>query len=74
MKASNEKLQDRAARILMDETGIDRCTAEKLLEDAGGDLRVALVMQETGLDRDKSAEFLKQSDFSIKDAIAKAGR
>jgi len=74
MKASNEKLQDRAVRILMNETGIDRSAAEKLLEDAGGDLRVALVMQETGLGRDKSAEFLKQSDFSIKDAIAKAGR
>ena len=74
MKASNEKLQDRAARILMDETGIERSAAEKLMEDAGGDLRVALVMQETGLDRDKSVEILKQSDFSIKDAIAKAGR
>ena len=74
MKASNEKLQDRAARILMDETGIERSAAEKLMEDAGGDLRVALVMQEAGLSREKSVELLKQSDFSIKDAIAKAGR
>jgi len=74
MKASNEKLQDRAARILMDETGIERSAAEKLMEDAGGDLRVALVMQEAGLNREKSVELLKQSDFSIKDAIAKAGR
>ena len=74
MKASNEKLQDRAVRIISEETGIERSAAEKLMEDAGGDLRVALVMQEAGLSREKAVELLKQSDFSIKDAIAKAGR
>ena len=38
MKASNEKLQDRAVRILMDETKVRESDAVKLMKDAGGDL------------------------------------
>ncbi|WP_109829854.1 N-acetylmuramic acid 6-phosphate etherase [Reichenbachiella versicolor] len=35
MQLSNEKLVDRAARMVMDETGADRATAEKLVEKYG---------------------------------------
>ncbi|MFT3744860.1 MAG: N-acetylmuramic acid 6-phosphate etherase [Pyrinomonadaceae bacterium] len=42
VKASNEKLRDRAVRILMAETNIDRFEAEELLEKANWNLPSAL--------------------------------
>jgi len=70
MKASNEKLQDRAMRILMGEVGLDENAAAELMKSAGNDLRVALVMQETGMDHDSALDLLKRSDYSIQKAIA----
>ena len=56
MRASNEKLQERAVRILMDEVGLNEAAAVARMEEAGGDLRVALVMSKAATDR-KSAEY-----------------
>ena len=43
MKAANEKLRDRAARILMTETGItDANEAETLLKDSNYSIREAI--------------------------------
>lgn len=64
MRASNEKLQDRAVRIVMDETGIDESAAARLMDDAGGDLRVALVMSKASTDR-KSAEHSLQEVLNV---------
>ena len=47
----NTKLRARAERILVAETGLAEEEARALLEQAGGDLRVALVMQQTGSPR-----------------------
>jgi N-acetylmuramic acid 6-phosphate etherase len=70
MKASNEKLQDRAVRILMDEAGIDEGSAAKLMEDAGGDLRVALVMTKAGISDDDARLALRDNDHVVERAIA----
>ena len=70
MKASNEKLQDRAVRIVMDEVGIDRGAAEKLMEDAGGDLRVALVMQQASVKADDARSALERNGHVVERAIA----
>jgi N-acetylmuramic acid 6-phosphate etherase len=43
VRAGNKKLRARAARILMTETGLNENEAAQALEEAGGDLRVALV-------------------------------
>ena len=64
MKASNEKLQDRAVRILMDETGLEESAAAKMMMEAGGDLRVALVMSKASTDR-KSAEHSLQEVLNV---------
>jgi N-acetylmuramic acid 6-phosphate etherase len=64
MKASNEKLQDRAVRILMEEVGLEEPAAAKLMNDAGGDLRVALVMSRAATDR-KSAEHSLQEVLNV---------
>jgi N-acetylmuramic acid 6-phosphate etherase len=70
MKASNEKLQDRAVRILMDEAGLEEHTAAKLMDDAGGDLRVALVMTKAGIGVGDARVALQDNDHVVEKAIA----
>ena len=70
MKASNEKLQDRAVRILMDEAAIDEAAAMKLMEDAGGDLRVALVMHRTSTDVRAAQTALEMSSYVVEAAVS----
>lgn len=69
MKASNEKLQDRAVRILMDEAGLEESAAAKLMEEAGGDLRVALVMVKSGADAQNSRAALVGANWVVDSAI-----
>jgi N-acetylmuramic acid 6-phosphate etherase len=68
MKASNEKLQDRALRILSSEANIDIEAAQKLFDAAGGDLRVALVMQRTGVGQREALKALEASSFVVEAA------
>lgn len=70
MKASNEKLQDRAVRILMQEAGLDEAAAAKLMEDASGDLRVALVMRKANVAADSAKAALANSELVVEKAIA----
>lgn len=72
MKSSNEKLNERSLRILMAETGLDETAARELLEEAGGDLRVAIVMDLTDQDRETAEAALKQTDFVVDKAIENA--
>ena len=49
LRARNSKLQARALRILMAETGVDEATASKALEAADGETSAALAMIKTKL-------------------------
>jgi N-acetylmuramic acid 6-phosphate etherase len=69
MKASNEKLHDRAVRILMDETKIGEAAAAKLMEDAGGDLRVALVMLKARVNAQRAESALAEKNYVVDDAV-----
>jgi N-acetylmuramic acid 6-phosphate etherase len=69
MKCSNEKLQDRAVRILMDESGLDEAAAAKMMQEADGDLRVALVAAKTGSPLNIARDSLSQTDFVVASAI-----
>ena len=73
MKSSNIKLKDRSVRILMTETGSNEQAAVQLLNDADGDLRVALVMGEGNVGRDAAKQALSDTNFVVKDAIRKLG-
>lgn len=73
MRASNEKLQDRAVRILMAEAALNESAAADLLDVAGGDLRVALVMKKTGLDADAARIALERANFVVEDAASLPG-
>lgn len=51
VKASNDKLRDRAVRIISTLTGLGREDALELLGRAGGEVKVAVVMQREGVDK-----------------------
>src|SRR5688572_16015822 len=70
MKSANEKLKDRSVRILMAETGIEETFAAKLLNDAGEDLRVALVMHNADVPAETAKDALTDNAFVVENAIA----
>jgi N-acetylmuramic acid 6-phosphate etherase len=55
---ANRKLVDRGTRMIMTITGLERSTAAKLLEDAGGHVKTALVMHCRGAGRAEAEELL----------------
>lgn len=58
LRASNAKLRDRAARIIMTLTGLERGAALALLDQAGGAVKTAIVMQRRRLDRAQAEALL----------------
>jgi N-acetylmuramic acid 6-phosphate etherase len=50
LKASNDKLRDRAARIVATLTGLARERAFEVLDAAGGDVKIAVLMHSLGVD------------------------
>ena len=58
LHASNAKLRDRAARILMRQTVLSRDDAMRLLDLAGGSVKLALVMALKNLDAPAAARLL----------------
>lgn len=73
MRASNEKLRDRGVRIVMSETGLGESAATRLLQDANGDLRIALVMFRSAVERDAAERALKDTAFVVEAAVAQLG-
>jgi N-acetylmuramic acid 6-phosphate etherase len=68
VQASNAKLIDRSRRTLSILTGLAPSEAEKALELAGGDLRVALVMTLTGAEANEAREALN-GWVSVREAL-----
>lgn len=64
--ATNAKLRDRSARILADVAGIDREAAVAALEEAGGDLKTAIVMHLTGASRSEALAALAASSGVVR--------
>ena len=62
LRATNEKLRDRAARIVSTLTGLGRDEAFALLDRAEGGLKVAVVMHRLGLDEQDARSLLEASD------------
>lgn len=69
VNAGNKKLRARAARILVSETGLDEDAAARALDEAGGDLRVALVMSATKCDSTEAKRALAASRGVVKKAV-----
>ena len=69
LRATNDKLRDRAARILTWLCGVDRPRAFELLDASGGAVKVAAVMHAQGLDRAGAADRLAANDGRLRAAM-----
>ena len=66
----NEKLRDRARRIVRDASGIDDSKAASLLEQSGGSVRTAIVMAVRGLTREGAESLLASHGGVVGRALA----
>ncbi|MFS8086427.1 MAG: N-acetylmuramic acid 6-phosphate etherase, partial [Acidobacteriota bacterium] len=69
VQTRNSKLRARAERILMLESGIDELSAKAFLQDAGGDLPVALVMAGTGCGLIEAKQALVAASGVVRKAV-----
>jgi N-acetylmuramic acid 6-phosphate etherase len=59
MRATNDKLVDRSQRIVMEIAGLDRAAATRVLDDAGGSVKLAIVMSLLGASREEAEQSLE---------------
>jgi N-acetylmuramic acid 6-phosphate etherase len=69
VKSGSEKLRDRAERIVMAVTGVARPRARRLLKEARGRAKVAIVMQVRKIGFEVAVELLKQTEGSLRFAL-----
>ncbi len=69
VQPTNEKLVDRAIRIVMQATGEERESAEKFFEDSGRVVRTAIVMARLKLGRAAAEARLERAGQRIADAL-----
>ncbi|WP_106177706.1 N-acetylmuramic acid 6-phosphate etherase [Prauserella shujinwangii] len=69
MRATNAKLRGRTVRILHEATGMDPEVCAEALNEAGGDLKVALVHLLSGVDVEVADEALAASDGHVRKAL-----
>lgn len=72
MQATNEKLRDRAERLVMTTCALDRPAARTLLASAGGHVKVAITMHKLGLDRDAARAKLDAAGGVIRRVVPDA--
>lgn len=74
VRATNRKLIDRCVRIVMRATGADRPQAEKLIQEADGNLKAAILMRLTGATLPQILSALEKAKGHVKraEAILKA--
>lgn len=70
VKATNEKLRERAVRIVAEATGAERETAADALKQAGGHAKNAICILMTGLDARHAAELLNRHGGMLAQAVA----
>jgi N-acetylmuramic acid 6-phosphate etherase len=68
VQPTNEKLRNRAIRIIAAATGVDEVQAERLLDEAGA-VRVAIVMQQLGIKRKEAEERLDKAHGRLRVAL-----
>ncbi|MEM1422625.1 MAG: N-acetylmuramic acid 6-phosphate etherase [Planctomycetota bacterium] len=74
VSATNDKLRDRAARIVCRLVGGTREEALLLLDRAGGSVKTAVMMCELGIDRAETEDVLRMSGGSLRAALERGGR
>jgi N-acetylmuramic acid 6-phosphate etherase len=69
LRASNQKLRDRATRIICSLTGLDRAEAVSLLDRADGHVKLAVVMHEMSLNAPEAKKLLDAGNGSLRAAL-----
>ena len=69
MRATNAKLRGRTLRILREATGLDMHECSQALDEAHGDLKVALVHLLSGVDAAQAAEALAETGGHVRKAL-----
>ena len=72
LKASNNKLRDRAERIVIEVTGVSRSRARSLLAQARNSTKTAILMHLGELSCGSANELLKQFEGSLRKAVDNA--
>ncbi len=73
MRVANDKLRERAVRVIVDGTGRSDADARAALRAAGDDVSVAVVMIERGIDAAAARERLARTHGAIGRAIDESG-
>lgn len=73
LQAANEKLAQRARRIVREVTGLPEDEADELLVQAGGSVKTAVVMGKTGISSADASRLLKTADGNVRQALRAAG-
>ena len=71
LRASNDKLKDRAVRIVGTLTGLSRLDAMALLDRAAGRVKVAVVMHRRGVDAGEAERLLAAGDDRLDRALSR---
>jgi N-acetylmuramic acid 6-phosphate etherase len=74
LRATNQKLQDRSERILMETLDLDRHSAAGLLRDAGGSVKTAMVMHWRGVNRDEAGRMLLRAGGRLGEVMGQEAR
>ena len=69
LQITNEKLRDRANRIVSQATGVTRGEAAQALADSGDQVKVAIVMIMLGVDASSARERLSAASNRVRDAL-----
>ena len=70
VRATNAKLVDRAVRIVMAATACDRDTAERVFQEAGNDVKTAIVMQKLGVGKPEAQQKLGEAKGVLGHALS----
>jgi N-acetylmuramic acid 6-phosphate etherase len=69
LKATNQKLRDRAARIVSVLTGASRAKAMEILKSANGEVKTAIVMEKRAVDAGKARKILGRAAGNLRAAM-----
>lgn len=69
LQCTNQKLEARARRILMEASGCDAETAETLLSQSHGEVKPAILMHLSGMDYETAVQKLKENHGNLKHAL-----
>lgn len=70
VRASNEKLRARVARVVREATGAEPDEVERALAESGGDAKTAIVSLLAGLDAEVAGERLRAAGGDVRTALA----